>query len=68
MQKFWLVFKDGYKTHIYESGFSRAIARAAYNRLLTGADTHKQLTIDVPASNAYGRKMRSRKETIKAMY
>jgi hypothetical protein len=40
-----LEFKDGLKMLVKESTFSRAIATGAYQRLLAGGETHRQLTV-----------------------
>ncbi len=41
-----LQFKDGLKMTVREYTFSRAIALGAYQRLLAGGETHRQLTVE----------------------
>lgn len=46
------MFLDGEVRKVADRTFSRCLVSAAYMRLVEGAETHRQLTVDVTAMRA----------------
>lgn len=62
MSKFCIVFLDGEKREVEAIGFSVAKVKAAYERVLTGAKRHTELSVNEKASSDEIKKIRQQEK------